>query len=813
MQQSIQYLFYLGIAICTLAIVVIFGTNLYLKPSLPEINLVDESELQMPLKVYTKDKKLIGEFGEIKRRSVSFNEIPINIKNAFLAAEDDNFFNHQGISYTGLIRSFIRCLRPTGCEGGGGTITMQVVRGYLLTREQTITRKIKEIFLALELEGNLKKEEIFELYVNRIFLGNRSYGIQAAANTYFDKNLDELNISESATIAALAQLPSRVNPVKDKRRTQQRRNWILSRMLLLDYINKDQYDEAILDEIKIANDINLFDVDASYIAELARQDVIERYGLKAYKEGWSVYTTIDSYSQNATKDGMLEQLFLYDKRHGWRNPDNFQNLFSDSEIESLQKLDLKILFDNKYFNDMDLDDDDISNKINNVFNSYPHYKTHTKAIVLKVEEKKFIAINQNLELIESLWSNEYSWARNQESIDSFGSRPNNFEDLLAFGDFIYLKNDDGFFTLDQIPIVESSIVSINPKNGEVKAYHGGKNFNSSNFDRVRLSYPQTGSSFKPFIYASSLANGYNLSSLINDAPIAFEDENLESVWRPQNYTGKFYGPISLREALTKSVNIVSIKLLRELGLEKSQEYIENFGFPQSRLPNDLSLALGSGNFSPAEMVRAFSVIASDGYIPDMHYIHEIKDRDGNLIFSHNESLTKLSTQSINAFPWLDTIEMNVKSPYYLLKPLNKKDKVIDERISFLIKDTLEGFLKNGVAGRKSAFLERDDIGGKTGTTNDSVSTWFSGFHQDLVTTVWVGTDDFTSLGQNEYGSTIALPIWLYYMDKVMNTLEVSNKNIPEDISFVKVNKLTGKVDADAGDDDAYFELFLKENID
>ena len=461
---------------------------------------------------------------------------------------------------------------------------------------------------------------------------------------------------------------------------------------------------------------------------------------------------------------------------------------------------------------MDLDDDDITSKINNVFNSYPHYKTHTKAIVLKVEEKKLIAINQNLELIESLWSNEYSWARNQESIDSFGRRPNSFEDLLAFGDFIYLKNDDGFFTLDQIPIVESSIVSINPKNGEVKAYHGGKNFNSSNFDRVRLSYPQSGSSFKPFIYASSLANGYNLSSLINDAPIAFEDENLESVWRPQNYTGKFYGPISLREALTRSVNIVSIKLLRELGLEKSQEYIENFGFPQSRLPNDLSLALGSGNFSPAEMVRAFSVIASDGYIPDMHYIHEIKDRDGNLIFSHNESLTKLNIQSINAFPWLDTIEMNVKSPYYLLKPLNKKDKVIDERISFLIKDALEGFLKNGVAGRKSAFLERDDIGGKTGTTNDSVSTWFSGFHQDLVTTVWVGTDDFTSLGQNEYGSTIALPIWLYYMDKVMNTLEVSNKNVPEDISFVKVNKLTGKVDADAGDDDAYFELFLKENI-
>ncbi len=812
MQKIIRCLFYVGISLCVLAIVVISATNLYLKPSLPEINLVDESELQMPLKVFTKDEKLIGEFGEIKRRSVSFDEIPKDIKNAFLAAEDDNFFNHQGISYKGLIRSLMRCLRPSGCEGGGGTITMQVVRGYLLTREQTITRKVKEIFLALELEGNLKKEEIFELYVNRIFLGNRSYGIQAAANTYFDKNLDELNISESATIAALAQLPSRVNPVKDKRRTQQRRNWILSRMLHLNYINQDQYDEAILNEIKIANDINLFDVDASYIAELARQDIIERYGLKAYKEGWSVYTTIDSSSQNAAKEGMLEQLFLYDKRHGWRDPVNFQNLFSESQIKSLQDLDLKIFFDDRYFNDIDLDDDDISNKINNVFNSFPHYKTHTKAIVLKVEQKKFIAINQNLELIESIWSNEYSWARKQKSIDSFGKIPDSFEDLLAFGDFVYLKNNEDFYTLDQIPIIESSIISINPNNGEVKAYHGGKNFNLSNFDRVRLSYPQSGSSFKPFIYASSLANGYNLSSLINDAPIAFADENLESVWRPQNYTGKFYGPISLREALIKSVNIVSIKLLRELGIERSKLYLENFGFPQSRLPNDLSLALGSGNFSPAEMVRAYSVIATDGHIPNLHYINKIQDRDGKLIFSHNDSLSKLNIQSINAFPWLDTIEMNIKSPYYLLKPINEKDRVIDERISFLIKDTLQGFLKNGVAGRKSAFLERDDIGGKTGTTNDSVSTWFSGFHKDLVTTVWVGTDDFTSLGKNEYGSTIALPIWLYYMDKVMNTLEVSNENIPEDISFVKVNKLTGKVDADAEDDDAYFELFLKENI-
>ena len=796
---------------CVFAITAIISINLYLRPTLPEINLVDQSELQMPLKVYTKDEKLIGEFGEIKRRAISYEEIPDDIKNAFLAAEDDNFFNHQGISYTGLLRSLLRCLRPSGCEGGGGTITMQVVRGYLLTREQTIIRKLKEIFLALELESNLEKEEILELYVNRIFLGNRSYGIQAAANTYFDKSLSELNISESATIAALAQLPSRVNPVKDPRRTLQRRNWILSRMFRLNYISEDEYKESISENILIANNINLYDIDAGYIAELVRQDIVNRYGLRAYKEGWSVYTTLNSESQRVSKESMMKELFLYDKRHGWRNKENFSNIFNDNQKQNLDELNLDFLYKGRYFNDIDLDDNDITNQISNIFNLFPYYKTHTKAIVIKVDEKKITCINQSLDLINVTWSNEYLWARPQESVDRLGAKPDGFKDILEFGDFIYLKNIDDFYTLDQIPNIESSIISIDPNSGEIIAYHGGKNFNSSNFDRVRLSYPQSGSSFKPFIYASGLANGYNLSSLINDAPIAFEDENLESVWRPQNYTGEFYGPISLREALTKSVNIVSIKLLRELGIDQSKKYLEKFGYDYSRLPNDLSLALGSGNFSPAEMVRAYSVIASNGYIPDIHYVHKILDRNGNIIFSHEDYLEQLKNINVNAFPWLDTLEMNIKSPYYILKPLNKKEQVIDERISYLIKDTLEGFMRNGVAGRKSAFLRRNDIGGKTGTTNDSVSTWFSGFHKDLVTTVWVGTDDFTSLGENEYGSTIAMPIWLSYMSNELKKLEVSNKKIPEDISFVRVSKLTGNVEKESTGND-YFELFLDENI-
>ena len=811
MQKIIKNLFFIGIFVCILSIFLILGTYLAMKPNLPQIKYVDESELQMPLKVYTKDGVLIGEFGEIKRRATSFNDIPENIKNAFLSAEDDNFFNHQGISYSGLIRSFVRCLRPSGCQGGGGTITMQVVRGYLLTPEQTIVRKIKEIFLALELESNIDKEEIFELYVNRIFLGNRSYGIEAAANTYFNKNLSDLTVSESATIAAIAQLPSRINPVKNPRRTLQRRDWILSRMYLLDHIDKNEYLNAISEDIKIAKNINLYDIDAKHLAEYVRQEVINRYGLRAYKEGWSVYTTIDSRSQDSAVKSVLNDLFLYDKRHGWRKPDNYGNLFNNEQERFLKNSDISFLFDDFYFGDIDLDEDNISNKLSNIFESYAFYETHMKALIMNVTDDEISFINENFELGSINWSDQYDWAREQISINELGPKPNNFSQILSFGDFIYLKIDNNSYTLDQIPNVESSLISINPNSGDVIAYVGGKNFNESNFDRVRLSFPQTGSSFKPFIYSSSLANGYNLSSLINDAPVVFEDENLESEWRPQNYTGEFYGPISIRDALVKSVNIVSIKLLRELGIENSHEYLNNFGFKKSRLPKDLSLALGSGNFSPAEMVRAYSVIANKGFIPDIYFIDSIKDMDGNNIFSQNEYETQFNNQNISAFPWLDTIEMNAKRPYYVLNPLNNKEKVIDERVSFLMADTLKGFMKNGVAGRKSEFLKRDDIGGKTGTTNDSISTWFSGFHKDLVTTVWVGTDDFTSLGEDEYGSTIALPIWLNYMDFKLKSLDISKEEIPENISFVRVNKNTGEIETESSEN-TYFELFLEENI-
>ena len=811
MVKLIKIIFYASLLACVIAMSSVIAAYFYLKPNLPEISLVNESQLQLPLKIYTQDKVLIGEYGEIKRRPVVFNEIPNDLKNAFLAAEDDRFFEHQGISYTGIIRSFIRCIGPNGCLGGGGTISMQVVRGYVLTRDQTIVRKLKEIYLAYELEGRASKEEIFELYVNRIFLGNRSYGIQAASNTYFNKSVDQLTLSESATIAALAQLPSVINPIKSPLRTKQRRNWILSRMLKLNLISKSQYTEAINDEVKVVKNIDLYEVDAKYLAELTRQEIIKRFGLKAYKEGWNVYTTINSSYQTAANKSIQKHLADYDKRHGWRLADNYKNIFNNQQMEFLSKGSSDFLReDMEQASSFNSNSNVIGSRVSDIFSSYPYYESHAKGIVAGISDNELLFIDENLDIQTINWSSRYNWARKQIDINTRDRLPNGFNDFLNFGDFIYLIKAGDLLFLDQLPIAESALISANPNTGAIRAYVGGSNFNKSNFDRVRLSYPQSGSSFKPFIYASALSNEYNLSSLINDAPIAFKDDNLESVWRPQNYTGKFYGLTPLRSALIRSINIVSIKLLREVGIQTSSDTIENFGFERERLPKDLSLALGSGNFSPAEMVRAFGVIASEGYITDPYYIDKIEDRFGNIIFSSQQ--TSQESKDLIAFPWLNTLEMDIKKPYYLVKPINRSEKVIDERVAYLIKDTLKDFMKNGTAGRKSAFLNRDDIGGKTGTTNDAISTWFSGFHDDLVTTVWVGTDDFTSLGENEYGSTISMPIWLDYMSVALDDLQIKPITIPSNLSYVKVNKTTGKVDKSQEAKNTYFELFLDENI-
>ena len=708
------------------------GGYFILKPSLPEINLVDEDVLQIPLKVYSADGVLIGEFGDQKRRTIEFKDIPNNLKNAFLAAEDDQFFQHKGIRVPSLIRAFYQMIRSGEVVSGGGTISMQVVRGYLLSREQKIVRKIKEIYLAFELESVASKEEILSLYLNTIFLGNRSYGVEAAANQYFAKSIDELTLAESALIASSAQLPSRINPIRSPDRALIRRNWILSRMFKLGYIGKAQYLLARDEPIELSQLQARFSLDGRYIAEIARQALIDRYGLSVYKDGLSVYTTIDSKLQQAALESINKNLYLYDKRHGWREPVNLSNRIPEIVFTELRNQNTDILYEKSNIQDELGMNQLFISIIRDFFENSENLDKHIGGIVIDVKPERIIYLSNSFKLESLSWNDQYKWARRKINIDKLGPVPSNFYDILRSGDFIYLTNIDGENYLDQVPEAEAAFISVNPINGSIKAYLGGLNFSKSNFDRVRQSFPQAGSSFKPFIYASAFANGYDASDKINDAPIVFEDSNLESSWRPENYTGKFYGPIRLREALIQSVNLVSIKLLREMGISETQDFLTKFGFEKSRLAPDLSLALGSSSFSPAEMVRAYSILANSENPQEPFFIDKILNRKGDLIYKHSTlSEEKNSQDSVDAFPWFQTQIAEEIKPFFLLSPMSTLSDTIDSRVTFITKDILREALSRGSNARQVGVLKRGDIAGKTGTTNNAISTWFSGFHNNL----------------------------------------------------------------------------------
>ena len=795
----------------SIASILTIGIGYFLiKPTLPEINLVDEDVLQIPLKVLTSDGVLIGEFGDQKRRTIEYDQIPQNLKNAFLAAEDDQFFEHGGIRIPSLIRAFYQMIQSGEIVSGGGTITMQVVRGYLLSREQKIIRKIKEIYLAFELEGSATKEEIFSLYLNTIFLGNRSYGVEAAANKYFSKSINELTLAEAALIASSAQLPSRINPIRSPDRSIVRRNWILGRMHKLGYIGRAQFLLAKSEPIKLTQLDSNFSLDGRYIAEITRQAMIERYGLSVYKDGLSVITTIDSSLQQAALESVSKNLYIYDKRHGWREPINLLSKISESIFEELQAGNLEILYEESNTSDeLGMKQLNIS-VIRDFFKELVNLDKHSGGIVIDVKPERVLYLNNAFQLESLFWDDAYKWARRKIDINKLGPRPQNFYDILRMGDLIYLSEQNGNYYLDQIPDAEVAFISTDPSNGAIKTYIGGLNFSKSNFDRIKQSYPQAGSSFKPFIYASAFANGYQASDKINDAPIIFEDANLESSWRPENYTGKFYGPIRLREALVQSVNLVSIKLLREMGIPLTKNYLSRFGFPVSRLAPDLSLALGSSSFSPAEMVRAYSIMANSDDPQDLYFIERIEDRNGKIIFQNPQTDNK--KKNIDAFPWFQTQLTEEIKPFYLLPPLSKESlEPIDPRVTFITKDILREALSRGSNGRKTQVLRRGDIAGKTGTTNDAISTWFSGFHNDLVSTVWVGTDDFSSLGDNEFGSSIALPTWVDFMKKALTNLPEEDWSMPKGLSYVRVDRETGQP-VDENSKNSYFELFFDEEI-
>ena len=761
---------------CSLA--VISSLNIYISDKLPEAQEIREIELQVPLKIFTADNKLIGEFGEKRRSALKFDDIPPYFVKAVLAAEDDNFFNHSGVSYSGLIRSVFRLIISGKVQGGGSTITMQVAGNYLTGRDINLFRKIKDIFLAYRLERIYSKEEIFEFYVNRIFLGNRAYGIASASEVYFGTPIEDLNLAQWAMIAGLPKAPSAMNPLVNPRRALIRRNWILTRMLDLGYIHKEQYDLAIKAPISATYHGLVSEVNAHYLAETVRRFMVNEYGLDAYKEGLQVYTTIDSELQNLAVRALKKGLETYDKRHGFRSPENYTNIFPENFFDEDLEYRLNLIAESKSlplgiseFPEQEPLEDvyDLLINITTTDNKFP-------ALVLSVEDN-FVALSGDRMVHEIVWAEDLSWARPYINEDQRGPKPKSYSELLKEGDLVWLEKDKirSSISLTQIPKVQGSIVAMDPKNGGVKALVGGYDFFLSKYNRATQSAPLLGSNYKPFLYASALDMGLTASTLINDAPIVFEDKALEDKWRPRNASGRFYGPTRLREALLQSINLVSIRLLRKVGIERVRKYSENFGFKLDELNSDLSLALGTASLSPIKNASAYSVFANGGKAVEPYFITKIVDRTGEVIFQKKEPETK---------------------------------QVIDSRIAFIIKDILQEAAKRGTA-KKVSELGREDLAGKTGTTNEAESTWFTGFNEFLVTTVWVGFDQPMSLGSREFGSSTALPIWLDFMRPTINFLP-RNKDLPPDgIVSIKIDKKTGlKLEGNSAN--STFEYYLEE---
>ena len=756
----------------------ISSLNIYISEKLPEAQEIREIELQVPLKVFTSDGKLIGEFGEKRRSALKFEDIPPYFVEAVLAAEDDEFFSHSGVSYTGLIRSVFRLLASGEVQGGGSTITMQVAGNYLTGRDINLFRKIKDIFLAYRLERIYSKEEIFEFYVNRIFLGNRAYGIASASEVYYGTSIKDLNLAQWAMIAGLPKAPSSMNPIVNPRRALIRRNWILTRMLDLGYIHEEQYDLAIKAPISATYHGLVSEVNAHYLAETVRRFMVNEYGLDAYKEGLQVFTTIDSELQNLAVRALKKGLETYDKRHGFRSPENYTNIFPENFFDEDLEYRLNLIAESKSlplgiseFPEQEPLEDvyDLLINITTTDNKFP-------ALVLSVEDN-FVALSGDRMVHEIVWAEDLSWARPYINEDQRGPKPKSYSELLKEGDLVWLEKDKirSSISLTQIPKVQGSIVAMDPKNGGVKALVGGYDFFLSKYNRATQSAPLLGSNYKPFLYASALDMGLTASTLINDAPIVFEDKALEDKWRPRNASGRFYGPTRLREALLQSINLVSIRLLREVGIERVRKYSENFGFKLDELNSDLSLALGTASLSPIKNASAYSVFANGGKAVEPYFITKIVDRTGEVIFQKKEPETK---------------------------------QVIDSRIAFIIKDILQEAAKRGTA-KKVSELGREDLAGKTGTTNEAESTWFTGFNEFLVTTVWVGFDQPMSLGSREFGSSTALPIWLDFMRPTINFLP-RNKDLPPDgIVSIKIDKKTGlKLEGNTGN--STFEYYLEE---
>ncbi len=758
------------------------GAFLYLSPGLPSVEALRSIQLQIPLRVYSSDNKLIAEFGEMRRTPILFADIPPNFINALLSAEDDNFANHHGVDPSSLMRAATQLVKSGHIQSGGSTITMQVAKNFFLTSERSFSRKATEILLALQIERQLTKDEILELYVNKIYLGNRAYGIEAAAQVYYGKSIRDVTLAQMAMIAGLPKAPSRFNPLANPARSKERRDWILGRMYKLGKIDEASYQIALNEPLNASYHVPTPEVNAPYIAEMARAEMVGRYGSDAYTEGFRVTTTVPSNLQEMANTALHEGLMTYDQRHGYRGPES-RLPGKTREAWTLE------LTKQRTFSGLE------------------------PAIVIEVEKTGLQVLTRTGQA-HVAWDS-MKWARPFLNTNSMGANPKQPADVAQVGDLIRVQRQaDGSLKFSQIPVAQGALVSLDPQNGAIRSLVGGFAFEQSNYNRAIQAKRQPGSSFKPFVYSAALDSGYTAASLVNDAPIVFVDEYLDKVWRPKNDTNTFLGPIRMREALYKSRNLVSIRLLQSMGVGRTIDYISKFGFNKQDLPPNLSLALGTATLTPMEIATGWSTFANGGYKITPFIIDKIESRNGENLFTANPASVPGNTAASDgiAAPASDSFTVDAtpgETPAPAVQTPLVAERIVDGRTTYILTSMLQDVIKLGT-GRRALSLGRTDLAGKTGTTNESKDAWFSGYNADYVTTVWTGFDQPESLGRREYGGTVALPIWINYMGAALKGKPAHTQSEPEGILSLRVDPVSGRA-ASPGTPNAYFELFKSED--
>ena len=745
-----------------IAVLVAAVVYVYMEWQLPDVKTLRDVHLQVPLRVYTADHKLIAQFGTKRCIPVTLDQVPKPLIHAVLATEDARFYEHPGVDLVGIFRATKTVIETGKRSQGASTITMQVARNFFLTRKKTYTRKINEILLALKINKELRKDKILELYLNKIYFGNHSYGVAAAAQVYYGKSLNQLTLPQMAMIAGLPQAPSRNNPLNNPKFALNRRNHVLKRMLEVGCITKEQYVEAIKAPITSKYHAEPAQAQAPYIAEMVRKAVVGKYGEDAYDKGLSVYTTISSILQQEANHSLRDGLIAYDERHGYRKSQ--ENLGAFNRETWLSVLKQKESLDGIL-----------------------------PAAVITVCSRSIQVLVADGNIVTVPWSG-LSWARPVLNDGYVSFPPTKASDIVKRGDVVnVIQATNGQWWLTQIPQVEGGLVAMDPQMGAILALEGGFDYERSNFNRITQAERQPGSNFKPFLYSAALAKGYTLATMINDAPVVMEDSGENTLWRPMNDTRKFYGPTSLRIGLIKSRNLVSIRLLQKIGIPYAIQYFERFSFDPNVLPHSLSLALGSVTITPLQMARGYCIFANGGFRVTPYFIDRIEDQSHHLLF---QAKPPRACQACVENP----------NPSIEQMPNPIATQVIMPQNAYLITQVLRDVIRFGT-GRAAKILNRSDLAGKTGTTNDQVDAWFSGFNNNLEVTVWVGYDNLRSL--HEYGAQAALPIWIQFMRVALQGQPEATLPQPPGMVMVRIDPRTGLL-ASPDQQDAIFEIFRKQ---